>query len=291
MVAVKPKYSMALTTGSDISVVLSGGTNNLDPNLSLGGSPSAAPIVDDVLNNLFDDVLPAESTAGMEDYRCIYFFNDGETTIFNLNVFIDLDFDAGAVLEIGISNRDESQRIQITGSPNGGSLIFSYENVQFATAFNSNLGAWAVDIQNSLNALTTEDDEVLLRDVLVTGQNTGSAILFDIVFAGQDGSKNHETLSLVSNNLTPSAEVTISTLQEGGPVNTIAPEISTEIIPPGGGVVFFASAEDDPVIIPKLRSGEGFPIWFHRTVAAGTLAVANDGFRLKFVAESLDPEE
>jgi hypothetical protein len=279
---------MALTTGTDISVVLSGGTNNLDPNLSLGGNPSAAPIVDDVLNNLFDDVLPAESEDGMEDYRCIYFFNDGQTTIYNVHVFIDLDFEAGASLEIGYANLDERQRVQIAGVPSGGSLTLSYEGVEFETNFDSDLGSWAVAIQDSLNALTTED-AVLLRDVLVTGQNTGSSVLFDIVFTGQDGSKNHDTLVLVSNDLTGAAEVLISTLQEGGPVNTIAPEIASEITPPGG-VVFFASAEDDPMIIPKLGPGEGFPIWFHRTVEAGTTAVANDGFRLKFVAESLDPE-
>jgi hypothetical protein len=140
-----------------------------------------------------------------------------------------------------------------------------------------------------LNSLTTEEGEALLRNVLVTGQNTGN-IIFDIAFTGQDASKNHDTIALVTNDLTPSLEVVITTLQEGAPVNTIAPEIATESVPPGG-VTFFTSSEFDPVIIPKLRPGEGFPIWFHRLVEAGTTAVANDGFRLKFVAESLDPEE
>lgn len=290
MVAGQTKYFMALTTGTDISIVLSGGTNNLDPNLSLGGSPSAAPITDNALNNLFDDVLPAESTAGIEDYRCIYFFNDGETTIFNLNVFIDEDFEDGATMEIGVLDQDETQRIQITGTPTGGNLVLSYEGVEFTSVYNANLGEWSVSLQNTLNSLTDEEDEVLLRNVLVTGQNTGSSLIFDILFTDQDGSKDHELIALVDNNLTPDLEVVISTLQEGSPVNTVAPEIASEIIPPGQ-VTFFASSEHDPVIVPKLRPGEGFPIWFHRTVDPGTIAVANDGFRLKFTAESLDPEE
>lgn len=53
---------------------LSGGTNNSNPNASLGGVRSTTTVGGGI-NNLFDDVTGTESTAGMVDYRCIYFRN------------------------------------------------------------------------------------------------------------------------------------------------------------------------------------------------------------------------
>ena len=54
---------------------LSGGTNNTNPNASLGGARSTTPVGTSI-NNLFDDVTGSESTAGMSDYRCFYFRNE-----------------------------------------------------------------------------------------------------------------------------------------------------------------------------------------------------------------------
>ena len=98
---------MAITNANDISVVLSGGTTNINVNNSLGGNPSSSPITNNVLNNLFDDVAPKETEIGHEDYRCIYFFNDGSTPIFLINVWITSDFIGGATVELGIEQVNE----------------------------------------------------------------------------------------------------------------------------------------------------------------------------------------
>lgn len=285
---------MALTTASDITVVLSGGTINIDPNRSLGGDPSNSPIIDGILNNLFDDVSPEESESGHEDYRCIYFFNDGTTPVYSVKVFIVEDFEKGATIEVGIQQRNEIQRIQVTGSLAGGQITLSYEGVEFTSNFNADLGTWATTLETTLNSLVDGSGDPLLREVTVNAQATDSQTkIFDISFVGIDGSRNHSEFILVSNNLvsgevTGSTEVEISTPQEGAPVNTIAPEISLETTPPGG-VVFFAASELSPISIPYLKAEEGFPVWVKRTIAANTDAVAEDGVKLRFVGEALAP--
>ena len=63
----------------DIITYLSGGAANAVPNASLGGIISSTAIVDAVLDNLFDNVSGAESSAGMTDYRCLYVKNTHAT--------------------------------------------------------------------------------------------------------------------------------------------------------------------------------------------------------------------
>ncbi len=277
---------MATTTGSDISVVLSGGADNLDPEQSIGGDPAVAQVVDNVINNLFSDVSSEDNLNGIEDYRCIYFFNDGETDIFEIKVFILEDFDGGATMEIGVEERDENQRLLITGSPTGGSVTLSYAGIEVDLDYNPDISVMALALQSALNGLVDEDSQSLLSGVVVTGQPTGPTLIFDILFTGNDGSRNHDEMLIVANNLTPSVTVIMTTTLAGSPINTIAPEIGNSTIPPGG-VGFFAASEVSPITLPKLKPTEGFPLWIKRVVAANTEAKANDGLTLRFVAESL----
>jgi len=66
-------------TATDINFYLSGGATNTNPNASLGGAISTTQITDATLNNLFDDVTGAESSAGDTEYRCFYVKNDHAT--------------------------------------------------------------------------------------------------------------------------------------------------------------------------------------------------------------------
>lgn len=273
------------TTATNISVVLSGGSNNFDPDSSLGGSPSVTPLTNSVLNNLFSDVTSDDSLEGVEDYRCIYFFNDGDTTIFSVKLWIYEDFVDGATIEVGVASQDENQRILLQGVPTGGSATFSYDGNNVVVNYDSELSNMALELQDSLNALM-DGDQPLLQDVVVTAQPVGPNIYFDILFADRDGKKDHPTITVVSNDFTPSLSISISTTQAGFPVNTIAPEIGNSTIPPGG-VGFFAASEISPVSIPKLTVGDGFPLWIKRVVVASTDAKANDGVKLRFEAESL----
>jgi len=272
---------MAIAQADDLALVLSGGQNNINVNLSLGGNPSAVRVVNNVINNLFDDVTAAQARDGYEDYRCLYLFNDAEgddSTVYNLGIWIEDEHENGSDIYIGISDQNELQRITLTplGPLSGGSFDISFEGFSFTTSYDPDLGVWAEDIQNQLLSLVNEDSEPVLNDVVVTAQQApSSVVIFDIAFVGLDGKKNHELLETSANSLTPSTDITVATLQEGMPVNTIAPTLDISTSPPNG-VSFFQSSSESPLQVPKLASGEGFPIWFRRTTVAGSTAVPSD---------------
>jgi|LSQX01.1.fsa_nt_gb hypothetical protein len=276
------------TQSSDISVVLSGGSANLDPNKSLGGQPSSSPIVNNSLNNLFDDISPDEADVGHEDYRCIYIFNDGDTSVFEVALWISSDYTGGATMELGVEQASEMQRITVAGSPTGGSLLLSYDSREFTVFYHSDLADWAKELQTKLNALTNDQGGKLLGGVSVTTQNTGAVTIFDINFIGRDASRNHSTITVVANSLTPNSTITIATTRQGGPINTSAVGIDVETTPPGG-VSFFAASEASPISFPRLDPGDGFPLWVKRTILAETDPVERDGFQLRFAAQTLEP--
>jgi hypothetical protein len=275
-----------LTTAADISVVLSGGSNNMIPNASLGGNPSVTPIVTNVLDNLFDDISSDQNNAGFTDYRCIYFFNDGDTTIYSVNTYILSEQDGGAVMKIGVIEFDEFQRIAMVGLPTGGSAVLSYDGFNVTFDYDPSISVMATSLQNALNSLVDSNNVPVLQDVSITAQPIQSTILFDIVFAGRDGSRSHPTIHVVSNSFTPSVTMSITKVQSGCPINSIASEINNPTTPPGGVAFVPVSTQ---ISLPLLRTGDGFPLWVQRTVAPNTAAKANDGFTLRFQAESLAP--
>ena len=74
---------------SDLKIFLSGGGGNSDPNASLGGVISSTEVVDNTLNNIFDDVSGTESAAGDIEYRGVYLKNNhGSLTAKNTRVYI-----------------------------------------------------------------------------------------------------------------------------------------------------------------------------------------------------------
>jgi hypothetical protein len=281
---------MPLTNAADISMVLSGGTVNLNVNDSIGGEPSSSPVTDGNLNNLFSDVTSEQTAAGYEDYRCVYLFNDGETPVYEVELWIDEDFDGGAEVELGVTNRNESQRITISGGVvTGGTFTLSYRSESFVVTYDPNLAVWAASLQEGLDELEDDEGELFFDSVTVTAQNGGSGtVIFDIAFAGLDAKRNLDKLLLVSNALVSVDSITIfiSAPSEGSPINTVAPEINVETTPPGG-VVFFAATRQTPITLPILKPEDGFPLWIKRTVVAQTEAKEMDGFRLSFRSESL----
>lgn len=272
-------------SADDITVVLSGGTANTNQNESLGGDPSNTFLISGNLNNLFSDVGPEEALDGVEDHRCIYIFNDGDETVYQIKIWITSEVDGGADVNVGLAALDELQRIQISNGPvTGGDFKISYESHQITSNYNSNLAEWAQALEDSLNGL----DE--LHDVIVNAQAAGSNTIFDITFALQDGSRNHDAIVVVENNLTGSGSpsVSVSTLQSGTPINTKAPEIDVATTPPGG-VLFYAATESAPLELPKLNSGEGFPLWIKRIVAPNTEALNLDEAIIRITMQGLNP--
>lgn len=274
---------MAFVSSSDISVVLSGGSTNINPNASLGGEPSATPITDGVVNNLFDDIQPEESSEGHEDYRCLYFFNDGEASVYEIEVYIEEEFEGGANIELGIESRDEIQRMTITNLPASGNLRLDYDGHEFLTEYNSDLSVWAGTLQSELRGLSQ------LQDVTVIAQTAGNSLIFDINFIDKDGKRSHPLIEVVANNLTPGGvEASIATTSQGSPINTIAAEIDIETTPPGN-VGFYVPSSSSPITIPKLLPSEGFPVWAKRVCIAGVDPKERDGFRLRFSGQTLEP--
>jgi len=79
---------MAILT-TDLKFYLSGGAAQADPNAALGGAKSSVAIVDDTLNNLFDDVTGAEHAVGDTNYRCIFVKNDSAESASNVKVYLE----------------------------------------------------------------------------------------------------------------------------------------------------------------------------------------------------------
>jgi len=89
---------------SELKFYLSGGAGNTDPDAALGGVISTTEVVDDTLNNLFDDVSGAEHSAGETNYRCIYVKNtNGSDEAFNSKLYISSNSTGvDSSLEIGL---------------------------------------------------------------------------------------------------------------------------------------------------------------------------------------------
>lgn len=86
---------------SQLEFRLSGGEDNINPFVSLGGEMSnAIPdclIVDGTFDNVWDDITVQERLAGDTSYRWIYFYNNSVETINNLKMyFLQLDDFVGA---------------------------------------------------------------------------------------------------------------------------------------------------------------------------------------------------
>lgn len=283
-----------ITQSQDIAIVLSGGTSNSDPNHSLGGASSATPLVSGNLNNLFDDVTSDEGVSGSEEYRAIYIFNDGDTTIFDCEVWISAEQEDGATAELGIHSAAEVQRVRITGFPVTGSITLQYREVDFSVNFNPDPSVLATNLQTALNNLRDGQNNHLLRQVKVTAQLLSGVILLDVDFgggfsgAGQDDLRNHDLIAHVSNTLNPTAEISVSVLQEGGPINETAEVVDTETQPPSN-VGFFKPTSVSPITIPKLEPTDGFALWIKRVAPSNIVPVERDGFTFRFKADSLDP--
>ncbi len=280
---------MAVTV-DDISLVLSGGVNNLNPNLSLGGDPSSKQVVSALVNNLFSNVTPDQAEDGYEDYRCFYLFNDSDSTVYNIEIWIESEVENGASLELGVAQADEIQRITISQAlPTAGQVTLSYEGHDFDLDAFDDLGEAALSLEASLLSLVDDNDEALLEEVQVTSPSSisSSVYIFDVLFTGKEGSRNHSLIEVEQDAFVPTqTDVTVTVTQDGTPVNTIAPEIATEFTAPPN-VSFYSPTQEEPITVYKLKPAEGFPIWLKRSTEEDTASVANDGATLKIRLETI----
>lgn len=71
-----------VVTREEIGLFYSGGTNNEEPDASLGGQISTHQIVDDGMNNLWPDVSGFDAQIGIIGHRLLYIKNLNETDTF-----------------------------------------------------------------------------------------------------------------------------------------------------------------------------------------------------------------
>lgn len=72
------------------------------PVASIGKYMATTPITDATLGNLFPTVSPAEATAGVTRYRCLFVLNSGASAWNNLGIWIESQTPAGGTLSVGL---------------------------------------------------------------------------------------------------------------------------------------------------------------------------------------------
>lgn len=74
---------------ASLQLFLTGGAGNSDPNASLGGVRSSTQVSATPMNNLFDNVTPAEASAGDIEYRAIDIYNNGDAAAESIQAYLD----------------------------------------------------------------------------------------------------------------------------------------------------------------------------------------------------------
>ena len=107
---------MPITTG-DIEYRLSGGTNNTDPDASIGGGISTTTITTGIDNNLWDDVTGDEANNGSIEYRCFYIINTHATITWrSVKVWIQtLTTSLNDELDIGVAPEGTNGTAELIG--------------------------------------------------------------------------------------------------------------------------------------------------------------------------------
>lgn len=272
---------------SDISLNLSGGSTNTNPNLSLGGDPSAYEISAS-LQNLFNNVTAEDSASGYVDYRCFYVFNNnGSDSLYNCSVYFDNILDANPQLQLGLFLADDVQRMVISQNVTSGTLTLRYGDDTFyyttPISWGTNYLSFRANMENALNALAD------LSGVQVLASAGGSYYTFEIAFTGDDGNKYQPTLAVSANNLSTGSgtpTVAIQKIVDGGPINTVPDTLPNSVTAPVGPA-FYNTSSAIKKMVGSLKPNEGFPVWVKRTVPPNANPSALSGSTFKLTGGSL----
>ena len=262
---------MAVT--ANIGFYLSGGVGNSDPNASLGGNPSSTQI-EDIFNNLFDDVVGEQVEQGRTDYRCFYLVNDSGDTLADLLLWIDFEYEFGSDVEIGLTLRNEIQRLSFVGIPSGGTFklrVDSYITNNIAYDFNFN--TLASNIQTAIRALPNGADAEC---------SPVTSSTFNVEFAGSNRNHKYPLIILDTNNLIGSGSptITITSVQTGSPINLVQIDIDSATTPPTG-ITFFKPLVASPASVGWLKPTEVVGVWVRRITDPEAEPQVLDGFKLK----------
>jgi hypothetical protein len=263
-------------SGNDIVYVLSGGSNNADPNKSLGGNPSSHFILG-TINNLFDDVTQEEVNAGQIDYRCFYIFNDSATdTLYGSQLYVPSQVASGSDITVGLLSGNDVQAINILGTVTGGTYDVQYDTEPALTiAHDPDAAVWGQNLQTALRTLPN------LGGVTVSVGVYVGAVAFQVNFVGTASNRNHPLLVITASTLTGvGVTFNVNKVVDGGPINSIAHAIDVSTTPPTG-INFGFPTHASPILVGDLRPTEGFAVWIKRTTPVAASPLANDGFTIR----------
>lgn len=275
------------TTASDIVVTLTGGSNNSNPNLSIGGNPSSYPISGNI-NNLFDNISNEQALSGHEDYRCIYIFNNNSSeSIFNTRLYIN-EFEGNeSKIYVGLDFSPETQRITINGNISGGFFIIGFKppnqaTIEYRTVyFNSDPATWAENLKEQLLTIPT------IQDINITVLGTFSSRIFDVSFQSIEDLRSHDLFlinysSLIGTNISAS----VTKIVVGSPINSIPALLDASTTIPYN-VTFYETNINNQLYVGTLYPEEGFPLWIKRTTPINANAIAGEGFGLKILGSPI----
>lgn len=245
---------------NDISFWLSGGRNNSRANKSIGGLISTHQIDEDV--NLFDNIAFKEALSGSVTNRCFYIKNKNDEEILkNLTLSIDQK-SSDTIIELGIMLRSEVQAIIVNGKPTRGffKIIYNfrqnginYTNITRQVNWSNDPYQVADNIAAALNSSDT------IQGVKCAGSESSDG--YDFIISFKPG-RRQEVIGVISEGVSMST----ARVQEGGPINTTAPDIGFDNNVPNG-VKFYKTSRSNPIEIGDFYPDDIMPIWFRRTVS------------------------
>lgn len=265
-------------TSEDIVYTFSGGQENIDPLLSLGGDRSLFPVIG---TTIFDDIKQADATVGYTDYRCIYVNNYNDTsTLYDTKIFFNSQISGGATMLLGFEYLNERQDLKITNydTITSGTFDLNYTYVNnvgsvvvetFSVTYDPIFVNMANSIKTSLNGIDNLEDVI----VSVNDQVSLKEVSFQIEFKGSSGNRYHDLIFLsnvVFYGLT--GIITVEKIVSGSPINRVSDEIENVLINPIG-IIF----QSTPALIGDLRPLDFVPVWIKRDCVAGTSAIEGDG--------------
>jgi len=282
---------MAYISSGDISITLSGGSENTSYDLSLGGEPSNYPITNE---RLFPDVSVEEASLGKEEYKCIYINNNSfEATLYEAKLFTEYKTTSDVSIELGFIEINERQTIVITSvnKITAGGFTISYLDyggeAEIEIPWSSNLENWAASIQTELRSIGG------LKDVTVTGALSGNDAVFEINFLGDAAKRHHEILQQKSNDLVLDSPeggdglISIGRAISGGPMNSQVEEIDAATTVPFGVSFSAYDNRESFYYIGEFRPGDVLPVWIKRIVPEGATGLENDGIKIMLEGKAL----
>lgn len=259
---------------SDITMYLSGGSSNVNPNLSLGGEISTTTVSSIAKNNLFADVSSSHAKQGEIVYRCIYVKNTNVGTTWNMNAYLSDDVPEGSLISIGTTFKTEVQRIGVNGTATGGYFNVSYlDETPISVSWSASVATWANNLQTALNSIPG------LQDIIVVGSQVSGYTDFRIEFSG-DGNNKYYSILVCDNHLTGATSISVNKIFDGSPINSIAQSLPNETSSPSE-VEFIYPTVDSPLSIGNVMPNDYFPVWIKRTTPVNTTSIQDDGFTLR----------